>query len=207
MVTSVCLTDHMPLPATIDWVPLPARCCCCRLHYEKLQQDLQQTSSTANQLAAENSQLKSSSGAAAAATSRLRRGVPGVGPGRSTTAPQDAGDDPLAAQQVTQQMQALLVEKSKLAAENDRLLRENTGLQVGGSGWMVQPSQRAVGDQFHVSWSPPAARDLIVSGARLAAHVCRSCSSSRWCIRPSWRGTASCLATMTTSAVAAAGGC
>ena len=40
--------------------------------------------------------------------------------------------DPLAAQQVTAQMESLLVEKSKLAQENDRLLRENTGLQVSG---------------------------------------------------------------------------
>lgn len=29
-------------------------------------------------------------------------------------------------------MEALLSEKSKLVQENDRLLRENTGLQVGG---------------------------------------------------------------------------
>lgn len=38
--------------------------------------------------------------------------------------------DPVAAQQVARQMEALLQEKSKLVAENDRLLRENTGLQV-----------------------------------------------------------------------------
>lgn len=32
--------------------------------------------------------------------------------------------------QVARQMEALLTEKSRLVAENDRLLRENTGLQV-----------------------------------------------------------------------------
>jgi hypothetical protein len=40
-----------------------------------------------------------------------------------------AGADPLAAQQVKQQMEALLHEKARLAQENDRLLRENNGLQ------------------------------------------------------------------------------
>lgn len=41
--------------------------------------------------------------------------------------------DPLAAQQVTHQMEALLSEKAKLAQENARLLRENNGLQVGAT--------------------------------------------------------------------------
>lgn len=40
--------------------------------------------------------------------------------------------DPLAAAQVTAQMEALLAEKARLAQENARLLRENTGLQVCG---------------------------------------------------------------------------
>lgn len=38
-------------------------------------------------------------------------------------------DDPLAQEQVKLQMEALLREKARLAQENDRLLRENTGLQ------------------------------------------------------------------------------
>ena len=36
--------------------------------------------------------------------------------------------DPLVAEQVTLQMEALLEEKARLAQENDRLLRENSGL-------------------------------------------------------------------------------
>ncbi|KAL4458185.1 hypothetical protein ABPG75_013050 [Micractinium tetrahymenae] len=79
-----------------------------RLQYEKLQSDLQQASCQASQLARENSALKS------------RSLPPEVDPALA---------DPLAAQQVARQMEALLREKSKLVAENDRLLRENTGLQ------------------------------------------------------------------------------
>jgi hypothetical protein len=71
-----------------------------------MHKDLQQASMAANRLAEENSSLKS------------RGGDP---------APEV---DPMAAQQVAKQMEALLLEKSKLAQENDRLLRENTGLQV-----------------------------------------------------------------------------
>jgi hypothetical protein len=50
----------------------------------------------------------------------------GLAPGAATP----AGADPLATQQIMQQMQSLLDEKSKLVQENDRLLRENNGLQV-----------------------------------------------------------------------------
>ncbi|KAI3435638.1 hypothetical protein D9Q98_001696 [Chlorella vulgaris] len=76
-----------------------------RLQYDEMHKDLQQASMAANRLAEENSSLKS------------RGGDP---------APEV---DPMAAQQVAKQMEALLLEKSKLAQENDRLLRENTGLQ------------------------------------------------------------------------------
>jgi hypothetical protein len=53
------------------------------------------------------------------------------GPKAAGVDPALGGADPLATQQVARQMEALLVEKSKLVQENDRLLRENTGLQVG----------------------------------------------------------------------------
>ena len=94
---------------------------CCRRQYDKLQQDLEQASSQASKLAEENCHLKS----------------------RSLPPEVDRVQaDPLAAQQVTQQMEALLLEKSRLAQENDRLLRENTGLQVG-HGAAVQARMRA----------------------------------------------------------------
>lgn len=74
-----------------------------------MQADLQQASCQASRLAQENDVLK------------LRGLPPEVDPALA---------DPVAAQQVARQMEALLQEKSKLVAENDRLLRENTGLQV-----------------------------------------------------------------------------
>lgn len=59
-----------------------------------------------NELSAENHKLRSGSGGSASETS-----------------------DPLAAEQVMRQMEALLTEKARLLQENDRLLRENNGLQ------------------------------------------------------------------------------
>eukprot|EP00887_Chlorella_sp_A99_P006165 scaffold3.g6165.t1 len=53
--------------------------------------------------------------------------------------------DPLAAQQVTQQMEVLLAEKAKLAQENARLLRENTGLQELLDFAMIQAAE-TIGD-------------------------------------------------------------
>ena len=43
--------------------------------------------------------------------------------------PSIASPDPLAAEQVMRKMEALLAEKARLTQENDRLARENTGLQ------------------------------------------------------------------------------
>lgn len=85
-----------------------------RQQYEQLQADAQRAASQASRLAHENSQLKSRGGVPADADPALA--------------------DPVAVQQVARQMEALLSEKSKLVAENDRLLRENTGLQVGVGG-------------------------------------------------------------------------
>ena len=148
----------------------------CRLQYDKLQGELQQASSQASKLEQENSQLKT------------RSLPPGADPSLA---------DPVAAQQVTAQMEALLVEKSKLAQENDRLLRENTGLQASG--------RRSCGS----SGGRPACLLLLRGlGAGWGAHwhialwaacayLCRSCWSSRWRTSPSWRGMASCLATTT----------
>ena len=114
----------------------------CRDEYQKLEHDLERTNTTANKLAVENTQLK-------------RRGPqPPMDP---------AAADPLAVQQVTSQMELLLTEKSKLAEENARLLRENTGLQVRALGG-AQPaplplsagSQRALPCWWHRScWSSP----------------------------------------------------
>jgi hypothetical protein len=105
-----CVARRTPacvVPSHQPCIPAPP----CRLQYDKLQGELQQASSQASKLEQENSQLKT------------RSLPPGADPSLA---------DPLAAQQVTAQMESLLVEKSKLAQENDRLLRENTGLQVSG---------------------------------------------------------------------------
>ena len=59
-----------------------------------------------DELSAENHRLRSESGGAASAPT-----------------------DPLAAEQVMRQMEALVTEKARLLQENDRLLRENNGLQ------------------------------------------------------------------------------
>lgn len=108
----------LPLPSALRSCapPAPPR----RLQYEKLQGDLESAASQASRLAQENSALKCSGG-------------PGVPPG-----PDPWLADPTAAAQVAKQMEALLSEKCKLAAENDRLLRENNGLQVRGGAVVGQ---------------------------------------------------------------------
>lgn len=154
---------------------MPAR----RLQYEKLQGDLQSAASQANRLAEENSALKSR---------------PGGGSGEGLP-PDPALADPLAAAQVAAQMEALLAEKSKLAAENDRLLRENTGLQVRQSAWLGWakwaaalgscPSEVPCALAVVLHCPPTYSRPILAR---------RSCWSSRWCTRRSWRGTTSCSA-------------
>jgi hypothetical protein len=91
------------LPPDTFELPLIAR-----VEYEELETQLQHTSTTASKLAEENSELK-------------RIVIMEADP---------CGLDPVAVQQVTAQMEALLVEKARLLQENDRLLRANTGLQV-----------------------------------------------------------------------------
>lgn len=137
----------------------------CRLQYDKLEADLQQASTAASRLAQENCELKSLGGA-----------------------PVDSalgGADPLAAQQVAKQMEALLQEKSKLAQENDRLLRENSGLQVGG--WQGI----GVGEQEGGITSARQSSSSADVWAVLSA--CRNCWSSPCSTMHSWLGTTSSL--------------
>ncbi|PRW59883.1 hypothetical protein C2E21_1370 [Chlorella sorokiniana] len=102
-----------------------------RLQYDKLQSELAAAASQATRLAEENSALRSAS--------------PAAGP----VADPALGPDPLAVQQVARQMEALLSEKSRLVAENDRLLRENTGLQELLEFSLVHQAQWAAdGDLF-----------------------------------------------------------
>ena len=49
-------------------------------------------------------------------------------PNATTKNNDSSSSDPLAAEQVMRQMEALLEEKARLAQENNRLARENTGL-------------------------------------------------------------------------------
>jgi hypothetical protein len=82
----------------------------CREEYDKLQAGLQATGGRLPGAGAEGPALHHAASA-----------EPG---------PNLAEADTLASQQLTAQMEALLGEKSKLAQDNARLLRENTGLQV-----------------------------------------------------------------------------
>ena len=138
----------------------------CRLQYDKLQTDLQQASTAASRLAEENCELKSREDAA----------DPALGAGVA---------DPLAVQQVARQMEALLVEKSKLVQENDRLLRENTGLQVGGPWPRWRGSRRVMGGDHAAAshaWRarPPGWAPAGAAGVHAATHAAGGRRGAVW---------------------------
>jgi hypothetical protein len=97
------------------------------------------------------------------------------------------GGDGMAAQQVKLQMEALLREKARLAQENDRLLRENTGLQElldftmqQADGYILEEEEGEMFDEAG-SWEEGLSDDLgpaaWSTGATSAQRV--SCSSPR----------------------------
>ncbi|GAB4815425.1 hypothetical protein N2152v2_002471 [Parachlorella kessleri] len=112
--------------------------------YTKMQQDLEHTASAVSKLEQENTLLKQQSAQQGAESA-------------------DVEDvDPLAAEQVRHQMEVLLTEKAKLAQENARLLRENTGLQelleftMLAQAEMVGDDELFNDDHSVAAWSAPS---------------------------------------------------